>query len=226
VTVEEIDDPSEKRASARPPRLILLLLGSVLFAFLGARLLQIDRHDPPMREQTVTLRSPSPRMTGQAPVPERRSAGDTGTAPPPHELSMPVAGVDPRTLNDNFSETRSGTRQHEALDILAPRGTPVLAAGAGIVRKLFTSVPGGLTVYEFDLEERYCYYYAHLDRYAPALHEGQVLRKGDLVGYVGTTGNAPKGTPHLHFAVSRLDPDKKWWTGTPIDPYPLLVKTP
>jgi len=139
---------------------------------------------------------------------------------------MPVAGVDHRTLHDSFSETRGGTRRHEALDILAPRGTPVLAADDGVVRKLFTSVPGGLTVYEFDLEERYCYYYAHLDGYAPGLHEGQLLRKGDLVGYVGTTGNAPKDTPHLHFAVSRLDPDKKWWTGTPINPYPLLVKAP
>ncbi len=139
---------------------------------------------------------------------------------------MPVAGVDPRALHDNFSETRSGTRLHEALDILAPRGTPVLAADAGAVRKLFTSVPGGLTVYEFDLEEGYCYYYAHLDRYAPGLHEGQLLRRGDLIGFVGTTGNAPKDTPHLHFAVSRLDPDKRWWTGTPVDPYPLLVKAP
>jgi murein DD-endopeptidase MepM/ murein hydrolase activator NlpD len=137
---------------------------------------------------------------------------------------MPVAGVDPRTLRNNFSETRGGTRSHAALDILAPRGTPVLAAVDGVVRKLFTSVPGGLTVYEFDLEERYCYYYAHLDAYAPGLHEGRRLRAGDLLGIVGTTGNAPKDAPHLHFAVSRLDPDKKWWTGTPIDPYPLLVR--
>jgi murein DD-endopeptidase MepM/ murein hydrolase activator NlpD len=144
----------------------------------------------------------------------------------PHELAMPVAGVDPRTLHDNFSEMRSGNRPHEALDIFAPRGTPVLAADEGVVRKLFTSVPGGLTVYEFDSEERYCYYYAHLDGYAPGLHEGQLLRKGDLIGYVGVTGNAPKNTPHLHFAVSRLNSDKKWWTGTPINPYPLLAKAP
>lgn len=139
---------------------------------------------------------------------------------------MPVAGVDPRTLQDNFSETRGGTHPHGALDILAPRGTPVLAVDDGVVRKLFTSVPGGLTVYEFDPEERYCYYYAHLDGYAPGLHEGLLLRRGDLIGYVGTTGNAPKDGPHLHFAVTRLDPDKKWWTGAPIDPYPLLVKAP
>jgi murein DD-endopeptidase MepM/ murein hydrolase activator NlpD len=139
---------------------------------------------------------------------------------------MPVAGVDPRTLHDDFSETRGGGRLHEALDIIAPRGTPVLAADDGIVRKLFRSVPGGLTIYEFDPEERYCYYYAHLDGYAAELHEGQRIRKGDLIGYVGTTGNAPKETPHLHFAVSRLDPGKRWWTGTPIDPFPLLVKAP
>ena len=165
-------------------------------------------------------------MTVAAPAPNPRRVGDTTTTSFPHDLSMPVAGVDTRKLHDNFSETRGGTRPHEAIDILAPRGTPVLAADDGVVRKLFTSVPGGLTVYEFDLEERYCYYYAHLDGYAPDLHEGQRLRKGDLVGYVGTTGNARKDAPHLHFAVSRLDPDKRWWTGTPIDPYPLLVKAP
>jgi murein DD-endopeptidase MepM/ murein hydrolase activator NlpD len=209
-----------------PAWLIPTLLGFVLFALLGWRFLRIDSGDSPMRERTVTLRSRSPRVTAKAPVPQRRNVGDTRTAPSPHELSMPVAGVDPRTLHDNFSETRGGTRPHGALDIVAPRGTPVLAADDGVVRKLFTSVPGGLTVYEFDLEERYCYYYAHLDGYAPDLHEGQRLRKGDLVGYVGTTGNARKDAPHLHFAVSRLDPDKKWWTGTPIDPYPLLVKAP
>lgn len=139
---------------------------------------------------------------------------------------MPISDVDPRTLHDDFSEARGDNRQHEALDIPAPRGTRVLAAHDGIVRKLFTSVRGGLTVYEFDLEERYCSYYAHLEGYAPGLHEGQQLRRGDLIGYVGTTGNAPKGTPHLHFAVSLLGPDKGWSTGTPIDPYPLLVRAP
>jgi murein DD-endopeptidase MepM/ murein hydrolase activator NlpD len=137
---------------------------------------------------------------------------------------MPIAGVDPRSLHGSFAEGRGGARAHDALDIVAPRGTPVLAAVDGVVRKLFTSVRGGLTVYEFDLEERYCYYYAHLDGYAASLHEGQHLRKGDLVGYVGSTGNAREDAPHLHFAVTRLDPDKKWWGGTPIDPYPLLVR--
>ena len=138
---------------------------------------------------------------------------------------MPVAGIDPSTIHDSFDEMRGGaTRRHDALDILAPRGTNVVATDDGTVKKLFTSVAGGLTVYQYDPDERYCYYYAHLDAYAAGLHEGQILRRGDLVGYVGTTGNAPKETPHLHFAVIRLDPDKRWWTGTPIDPYPLLYK--
>lgn len=143
----------------------------------------------------------------------------------PRPLIMPVAGIDPNSIHDMFDEMRGGsTRRHDALDILAPRATPVVATDDGTVKKLFTSVPGGLTVYEFDPDQRYCYYYAHLDAYAPGLHEGQLLRRGDLVGYVGTTGNAPKDTPHLHFAVIHLDPDKRWWTGTPINPYPLLYR--
>jgi murein DD-endopeptidase MepM/ murein hydrolase activator NlpD len=169
---------------------------------------------PPVRiaSRAEALPSPSPIV----PTPP----GDA-----PRSLTMPVAGIDPSTIHDNFDEMRGGaTRRHDALDILAARGTPVLATDDGHVKKLFTSVPGGLTVYEFDPDQRYCYYYAHLDAYAPGLHEGQLLRRGDLVGYVGTTGNAPKDAPHLHFAVIRLDPDKRWWTGTPINPYPLLYR--
>jgi murein DD-endopeptidase MepM/ murein hydrolase activator NlpD len=139
---------------------------------------------------------------------------------------MPVVGVDLIDLHQSFSEARGGRRSHEALDILAPRGTPVRAVDDGVVKKLFTSVRGGLTVYQFDPGERYCYYYAHLDGYAAGLREGQLLRRGDLVGYVGSTGNARRDAPHLHFAVTRLDPDRKWWGGTPIDPYPLLVRAP
>jgi murein DD-endopeptidase MepM/ murein hydrolase activator NlpD len=139
----------------------------------------------------------------------------------PHPLIVPVAGVPRSAMRDMFNESR-GNRRHEAIDILAPRGTPVIAAADGVVKKLFTSVPGGLTVYQFDPEENYCYYYAHLDAYAPGLKEGQRLRSGDAIGFVGTTGNAPKDTPHLHFALIRLDPDKRWWKGTYVDPYPLL----
>jgi murein DD-endopeptidase MepM/ murein hydrolase activator NlpD len=135
-------------------------------------------------------------------------------------LAVPVQGKTARDLQDNFAELRGGA-SHEAIDILAPRGTPVVAVAAGTVKKLFTSVRGGLTVYEFDPEETYCYYYAHLDRYADGLVEGKRLNTGDVIGYVGTSGNAPAGTPHLHFTIFRLGPEKRWWEGTPINPYPL-----
>jgi peptidoglycan LD-endopeptidase LytH len=140
----------------------------------------------------------------------------------PRAMIVPVAGIARSAMRDMFNEARGG-RRHEAIDILAPRGTPVIATGDGVVKKLFTSKPGGLTVYQFDPDERFCYYYAHLDRYAAGLHEGQVLHTGDLIGYVGTTGNAPKDTPHLHFALIRLDPDRRWWKGTYVNPYPRLA---
>ena len=142
---------------------------------------------------------------------------------PVRPLIIPVAGVKASALHDMFEERRGGGRRHEAIDILAPRGTPVLATDDGVVKKLFTSVPGGLTVYQFAPDGRYCYYYAHLDSYAAGLHEGQELKRGDLVGVVGTTGNAPKDTPHLHFAIFLLDAERRWWKGTPINPYPLLT---
>lgn len=141
----------------------------------------------------------------------------------PRPMIIPVAGIAKAALHDMFNEKRGG-RTHEAIDIMAPRGTPVIAADDGVVKKLFTSVPGGLTVYEFDPDQNFCYYYAHLDGYAAGLHEGQQLRRGEILGYVGTTGNAPKDAPHLHFALIRLDPEKRWWKGTYVNPYPLLVQ--
>jgi peptidoglycan LD-endopeptidase LytH len=136
------------------------------------------------------------------------------------QLLLPVQGYDLHQLRDNFAEKR-GTRVHEAIDMPAARGTPVLAVDDGIVKKLFASAPGGLTVYEFDPSGTYSYYYAHLDRYAEGLHEGQAVKKGDRLGYVGTSGNAPPNTPHLHFTIFKLAPEKRWWEGTPINPYPL-----
>jgi murein DD-endopeptidase MepM/ murein hydrolase activator NlpD len=135
-------------------------------------------------------------------------------------LRVPVQGLDLHGLRDNFAEKRGG-RVHEAIDLLAPRGTPVLAVDDGVVKKLFTSNAGGLTVYQFDPSSTYAYYYAHLDRYADGLAEGKALKKGDVVGYVGTTGNAPPNTPHLHFTIFKLGANKKWWEGTPINPFPL-----
>ena len=133
-------------------------------------------------------------------------------------LAFPVEGVNPRELRDTFLEMR-GAHVHEALDIVAPRGTRVLAVDDGKVEKLFTSVRGGLTVYQLDPTETFCYYYAHLENYAAGLEEGDVLRRGAVVGFVGTSGNAPPETPHLHFTIFKLGPEKRWWEGTPINPF-------
>ena len=141
----------------------------------------------------------------------------------PGRLLVPVEGIRAGQLTDTFDQPRGKERHHEALDIMAPKGSKVLAAGDGKVVKLFNSKPGGLTVYQFDPAEKYAYYYAHLDHYADGVKEGSVLKRGDLVGYVGSTGNADPKAPHLHFAVVELTPQKQWWKGTPVDPYPLLA---
>jgi peptidoglycan LD-endopeptidase LytH len=134
-------------------------------------------------------------------------------------LLLPVRGLEAADLVSSFHDARGSSRRHEAIDILAPRGTDVIAVEDGKVAKIFTSDAGGLTVYQMDPSETFIYYYAHLDSYAPGLKEGSMLRKGDVLGTVGTTGNAPKDTPHLHFAIAKLDPDKRWWGGTALDPY-------
>lgn len=137
-------------------------------------------------------------------------------------LLVPVAGVAPAQLRDTFGDAR-GDRAHGALDIPAERGTPVLAADDGRVVKLFRSVPGGLTVYEADRAGEVVYYYAHLDAYADGLREGDLVARGQTLGYVGTTGNAPPAAPHLHFEIQRLPPGREWWKGVSLDPYPLLT---
>jgi peptidoglycan LD-endopeptidase LytH len=139
-----------------------------------------------------------------------------------HKLLLPVEGIQVGNIRNSFYELR-GDHIHEAVDILAPRDTSVVAVEDGKIAKLFYSVRGGNTIYHFDPSQTYCYYYAHLDRYAPDIHEGQYIKRGQIIGYVGTSGNAPKDTPHLHFAIFKLNADKKWWQGTPIDPYPLLT---
>ena len=137
-------------------------------------------------------------------------------------LTIPVEGIPQDKLVRSFHDARSGSRVHEALDILAPKGTPVVAVEDGTVAKLFNSKAGGITLYQFDPGQEYAYYYAHLDRYEDGIKEGASLRRGQVIGYVGVSGNAPKDTPHLHFAVFRLTPEKHWWEGTPIDPFDIL----
>ena len=139
-------------------------------------------------------------------------------------LEIPVEGVKPDQLQDTFNEARAVGRRHDAIDIMAPRGTEVLAADDGTIAKLFTSKAGGLTIYQFDPTQTFSYYYAHLDHYAPGLAEHQPVHRGQLLAYVGSTGNASANAPHLHFAIARLDTDRSWWKGDPINPYPLLRK--
>lgn len=159
------------------------------------------------------------------------TSGRTGIIPPSapeakelaaRNLDIPVSGVSAGKLVRSYHDARSGGREHEALDILAPRNTPIVAVEDGTVAKLFVSKAGGNTIYQFDPARQYAYYYAHLERYADGLKEGDAIRRGQVIGYVGTSGNAPKDTPHLHFAIFRLTADKHWWEGTPIDPYDIL----
>jgi murein DD-endopeptidase MepM/ murein hydrolase activator NlpD len=138
------------------------------------------------------------------------------------QLQMPLREVTREELRDSFDETRGSTRRHEAIDIMAPRNTPVLAVEDGTIARLFLSKAGGITVYQFDPTLTYVYYYAHLERYADGLREGDRVRAGQILGSVGTSGNAPKDTPHLHFAIFRLTDKKRWWEGSPIDPYEVL----
>jgi len=157
------------------------------------------------------------------PAPGTRATAPTaGAQAGSLRYTIPVCGVRAIHLKSTFNEGRVG-HIHHAIDILAPRGTPVIAAVDGSVRKLFFSRAGGITLYEFDAAGTTSYYYAHLDAYAAGIHEGMPLHRGELIGYVGTTGNAPPGTPHLHFAIETLPPTKEWWKGTPVDPYPILV---
>ncbi len=139
-------------------------------------------------------------------------------------LLIPVQGITREMLRDSFKEAREKIREHEAVDILAPRRTPVLAVEDGSIVKFFTSVRGGITLYQFDPSQTYAYYYAHLDSYASGLAEGDQVKRGQTIGYVGTTGNAPETTPHLHFQIFLLTEQKQWWKGTALNPYEVWKK--
>jgi murein DD-endopeptidase MepM/ murein hydrolase activator NlpD len=137
-------------------------------------------------------------------------------------MSPPISGLALTDLRDSFEEIHNGHR-HEAIDILEPRGTPVRAVVPGTIRKLFLSKPGGNTIYQFDKVGEYCYYYAHLDGYAEGLREGMLVQPGDVIGFVGSTGNADARAPHLHFMIFELGPERLWWKGQAVNPYPGLV---
>jgi peptidoglycan LD-endopeptidase LytH len=142
----------------------------------------------------------------------------------PSGLAIPVMGVKPDQLTDTFTEARANGRIHDAIDIMAPEGTPVIAASDGTIEKLFFSNGGGgITIYERSVDGNWMYYYAHLQGYAPGLHEGQQVKQGQVIARVDHTGDANAAAPHLHFAINRMQPGQRWWQGEPINPYPLLA---
>lgn len=140
-------------------------------------------------------------------------------------LLVPVEGADPARIPDSYTAPRSGGRTHFAVDIFAPRGTPVVSADDGTILRVTTNALGGKTIYATDPERRLVFYYAHLDDWAKGISEGQDVSRGSVIGYVGTTGNAPKNTPHLHFQVMRMSDGRRWWEGEPMNPLPYLTTT-
>jgi murein DD-endopeptidase MepM/ murein hydrolase activator NlpD len=141
----------------------------------------------------------------------------------PSGLAIPVVGVKPDQLMDTFDQARSAGRRHDAIDIMAAEGAPVIAAADGTIEKLFNSVRGGTTIYERSPDQKWIYYYAHLSAYAPGLAEGQQVKRGQVIARVGHTGDASAAGPHLHFAINSMAPGERWWDGTAINPYPLLA---
>ena len=169
-------------------------------------------------------RGPVPQPQSTPAPPSTPSAQRPPLVVAPSGLAIPVVGVKPEQLVDTYTQARANGRVHDATDIMAARGTPVVAAASGTVEKLFFSHGGGgITAYVRSPDGQWQYYYAHLDSYAPGLREGQQVKQGDPIGHVGSTGDASPSAPHLHFAINRMAPGQRWWQGTPINPYPLLA---
>ncbi len=227
--------------------LLLFLLGGLVGANATYFLMTRDRvspapvaGSPASRSGIQTQKQAAPLDSGAADVEQHKagpllpppvarsngSANDSGAMQPNGEgLLVPVQGIAPSQLSDTYTDARSAGRSHDAIDIMAADGTPVLAVADGHVEKLFNSKLGGLTLYEFNPDGTLAYYYAHLQRYADGLSEQQAITRGQVIGYVGSTGNASPDAPHLHFAIFKLGPEKEWWKGEAINPYPWLTRT-
>jgi peptidoglycan LD-endopeptidase LytH len=175
----------------------------------------VSASKPP--EPAVPVTAAEPKIS---PPPEPKiSATPPANLP---KLIIPVSGIGPQQLRDNFSEARSEGRQHNAMDIMAARGTPVLATSDGVIRRIFYSERGGNTLYQLNTVGNIVFYYAHLERYAESIVEGKPVKQGEVIGYVGDTGNAGPGNYHLHFAIWVVSDAKKFYHGEKINPYPLL----
>jgi murein DD-endopeptidase MepM/ murein hydrolase activator NlpD len=211
------NDAAVERVSKAMQRLALTMVVLMIVGVLAFFTAMIWLSAPPVAGQD-----------GAAPSPAEVRAALTTARPDtivaPSGLAIPVAGIRADRLVDTFTQARAGGRPHDAIDIMAPRGTPVVAAAEGTVEKLFFSNGGGgITAYVRSPDRAWIYYYAHLDGYAPGLAEGRQIRRGDPIGFVGSTGNASPDGPHLHFAINRMAPGERWWQGAPINPYPLLA---
>ena len=178
---------------------------------------------PSQAQNNSTQIQPTPPVIA-SPANNINSSGTTAPSGSPAKLIIPVVGVRPEQLRDTFSDARSEGRVHDAIDIAAPRGTPVIAAADGPIVKLFQSERGGTTIYQLSTDDKFVYYYAHLDRYAEGLTEGHLTKQGETIAYVGDTGNAGAGNYHLHFSIAEISNPKDFWHGVNINPYPLLRK--
>lgn len=204
-----------RASGSRAHRLLNLGLLVAILGMLAWVVVTIPTRSSPVEQAPAVVSVPPAAQTAPAQAPAPGGA-----------LLIPVAGVTPARLVDTFTAARGTDRQHDAIDIMARRGTPVLAAAAGQVEKLhFSEGGGGISLYIRTSDRRWMHYYAHLDRYAPGLVEGQQVPRGALLGFVGSTGNASPDGPHLHFAVNFMAAEDRWWQGTPVNPYPLLAGT-
>jgi murein DD-endopeptidase MepM/ murein hydrolase activator NlpD len=230
---------------ARHPRTRTLLAAVALVAAIATLVARLSRMSKDGRPHVATWsQSQSPAESTRLPVHPQNNSAEVQPTPPaiasplnnnspivpgltspsPAGLIIPVAGVRPEQLRDTFSESRSEGRVHDAIDILAPHGTPVIAAADGPIVKLFQSDRGGTTIYQLSVDGKFVYYYAHLDRYADGLAEGHFAKQGETIAYVGDSGNAGAGNYHLHFSIAEISNPKDFWHGVNINPYPLLRK--
>ena len=227
--------------SARQRRVRTLLVSVAVLAVVIALVGLLSTVSKKRGTTTITLQkdaSPATPWPSQAqnnsaeiqPTPALMASPGNDTSVPtpqsgsPPKLIIPVAGVRTEQLRDTFSEARSEGRFHDAIDIPAPRGTPVVAAADGPIVKLLQSERGGTTIYQLSTDGKFVYYYAHLDRYAEGLAEGHFAKQGETIAYVGDTGNAGPGNYHLHFSIAEISNPKDLWHGVNINPYPLLRK--
>ena len=204
--------------------LAVIATAVVAAALVSAYWIYINRDAPPSAQSDGVVSPLGDERVTKPPTNETVTIGE-GITGGPIGIVIPVAGVAASQLVDTYTEARAGgARLHDAIDIMADAGTPVFSAGSGTIAKLFFSEGvGGITTYVRSDDGRWMYYYAHLQEYAPGLEEGQRVRRGQMIGRVGSTGNANAKGPHLHFAINRMQPGEEWWKGVPLNPYPLLA---